>query len=302
MITKKTLLAIVAALVLSVSSTHAEIIETKTVKAIFQYLDDDTLLLFNIAEVLTDSTISLGSSPSRKYIKAKAQNWDNKPECDVHDAITWLIANSVPHKAIEPATPEIIKNLQDRGIAIAALTSRGRSEWYTTQVPGVDDVTEAMLNAINIDLTRSTPPIVSIQMEGSPYLDHYRNGIYYSNHMDKGEFLHELLMNSGYSPKNVILIDDKKESLEDVERAMQELGIPFTGFWYTRTKADHADFNPMVATLQLERLVSDGSILSEEEAVELATTVYQDVDPDAYFIGVLELMDFSTFPPRPKNN
>lgn len=267
---------------ISLTSIQAEILETKSIEAILPYIEQDTLVLFNIAEVLTDSTISLGSSPSRKYIKALAP--------DAHDTLTWLIANKVPHKPVEAATPEIIRQLQEKGIAVAALTARGRNQWYTTHISHVDDVTENMLYSLDIDLKLSPPPIVSIQVEGCFYLAHYRNGIYYSDDMEKGEFLKTLVETTGYCPKNIILVDDKRDSLEDVEAALAPTEIPFTGFWYTRTKQDHAGFKPMVATLQLEHLIKTGLILSEAEAEELAATTYADVDPDAYFLQLVGVL------------
>jgi hypothetical protein len=270
---------------LTMSQLHADIIETHEVESILPYVDQDTLVLFNIANVLTDSEISLGSSQWRAYVKTQAKKIQN-PEFNIHDVLTWQAFSLVPHKSVEAVTPSLIENLQNQDIAVAALTSRGRTEWYNTSVPTVDQHTEKMLHSIDIDFRQSNLPFVFAQYEGNPFLDHYRGGIFYSNHMSKGEFLKQLLQDSGYMPKAVVFIDDKIDSLDDVEAAMQELGIPFHGFWYTRA-TDRTGFSPMVANVQLEALLKDQQILSDEEAKVIADTKYADVDPDDLFRELL---------------
>lgn len=264
------------------TNVNAEIIEIRQIETILPKVQQDTFVLFNIANVLTDSEISLGSAPWRAYVKANTTN-------ELHDKLTWLVANRVQHKSVEPITPELIKKLQNNGIAVAALTSRGRNEWYSTQQPGVDKLTRNMLNTIGIDFRQSELPFVSIQMEGAPFLEHFNAGIFYSNHMDKGQFIKELLVNSGYKPSSVILIDDKFDSLADAEAAMQELNIPFTGYWYPCAKiSDKANFSPMVANVQLQALLLDDRILSDEEAQQIIDTRYSDVDPDAFFMDLMD--------------
>lgn len=272
---------------------QAEIVETQSIESILPYIEEDTLVLFNIAEVLTDSTLSLGSSPSRKYIQATAKKMANRPACDVHDIFTWIIFNQIPHKTVEPVTAQLIAGLQEREVVVAALTSRGRTEWYTTEIPGVDDQTDKVLEALGIDLKRTQPPIVSIQMEGAEYLTHYRNGIYYSNHMEKGLFLKKILEDSGYRPKNIVFVDDKLDSLKTVDEAMKELSIPFTGFWYTRTKKDRAGFNPKVAVIQLKSLLEESAVLDEAPAEELAKSTYQNESADELFLEFVEKIDFT---------
>lgn len=259
---------------------QAEIIETSTSAAILPYVEEDALVFFNIANVLTDSSLSLGNAASRKYLKKN---------CDAatHDSLTWLIFNEVPHQAVERATPALIESLQSAGVAVAALTSRGRAVWYDTEMPGVDHMTEQVLYQIGIDLRLSQLPFVSIQMEGAPFFEHYHAGIFYVEHMDKGEFLKNLFTQTGHIPSKVILVDDKRDGLESVEAAMQKSGIPFYGFLYTRATLEAPKFNPMAAILQLEQLLEKGTILEEKQAQELAETLYKEVDPDLYFREVL---------------
>lgn len=258
------------------TNINAEITETAQIESILPAVENDSFVLFNVANVLTDSELSLGSPPWRAYVKARTSN-------NLHDKLTWLVLNHIPHKSVEFATSELIKSLQNDEIAVAGLTSRGRSEWYSTQKPGVDKLTNYLLNCMGIDFRNSTLPFVSIQMEGAPFLEHFNAGIFYSNHMEKGQFIKELLANSGYKPASVVLVDDKLDSLVDVEAAMQELNIPFHGYWYTRAKENRKNFSPMVANVQLQSLLLENTIISDEEAQKIIDERYSNVDPDEFF-------------------
>lgn len=276
---KKLFFTSIMAATLTLSTVKAEIIETSQIESILPAIEQDTLVLFNIAEVLTDSEMSLGSSSWRTYLRKHAPN--------LHDALTWLAFDRIPHKPVEMITPKIIQYLQNREIAVAAFTSRGKSEWYSTELKGVDIATENVLASMNIDFSLSNLPFVFIQMEGNPYLEHYRKGIFYSNHMEKGKFLKQLLEDSGYRPASVVFIDDKLDSLENVEAAMEALGIPFHGFWYTRTKQDRAQFIPMIAHIQLKALIQEHEVLSDLEAQIILDNDYQNVDPEAFFFDLI---------------
>jgi len=283
---KKLTLRILALTLFSFAGLPAIIIETPNIEQITPYINQNSFVLFNIAEVLTDSTLTLGSSPWRKYIKRQTANHEQDLQNRIHDTLTLLAIKNIPHKCVEAITPNLIQSLQEQGIAVAALTGRGRHEWYNTQVAGIDDLTEELLNSFGIDFSRSQLPFVFIQSEEGP-LEHYRNGIFYCNHIGMGPFLKELLQNSGYQPHSVILIDDKQSSLENVEKAMNELGIPFIGFWYRRTMLDHLDFNPMVANIQLQQLLDGQTPVSDQEATALIEQLYPDVDPDLFFLHLL---------------
>jgi hypothetical protein len=269
----KCFVAHLLAAVVCFSDIQAEITEIHQIEEIEPFIHCNSFVLFNIAEVLTDSELSLGSSPWRTYVKKQAMKIDSLTY-DLHDALTWLVFNQIPHKAVEHKITKLIRSLQNSGIVTAALTSRGRSIWYSTKQAGVDEMTEKVLEGIGIDFKLSRLPFYFIQQEDSYYLSHYRNGIFYSEHMEKGDFLKELLLDSGYTPGSVILVDDKLDSLISVEMALNEINIPFYGFWYTKTKKERQNFSPMIANVQLQALLKDNIILSDEIAQVIIDLLY----------------------------
>ncbi len=54
----------------------AEIIPITEIKQIVPQVEQEALVLFNIAEVLTDSSMSLGCSAWRKYLKKNGEKWN----------------------------------------------------------------------------------------------------------------------------------------------------------------------------------------------------------------------------------
>lgn len=269
------------------SQTFATIQEIKQIESILPEIQDtDTLILFNIAEVIMDSPLDLGTSAWRKYIRARAPQH--------HDALTLFAARNIAAKAVEEATPQIIATCQNQGLPVLAFTSRGRTEWYTTEVEGVDQLTEDMLGQIQIDFNKTQLPEQWRYIENSVFSPYFHHGIIYANHMEKGDFLKQLLQETGYVPSKVVFVDDKRDSLEGVERALQELGIPFAGFWYTKTASDHKGFSAMISHVQLQSLVFDGILLSDEEAAKIVNESYQGVNPDTLFFEILERLDIDS--------
>lgn len=254
------------------TNLNAEIINTNEIKDINSELTENTLVLFNIAEVLLDTETSLGTQAWRKFVRSRV---DSK----THDELTLFVFEKVPPKAVEPAIPDLIHELQSSGQVTFAFTSRGRHEWYGTQIPDIDLITEKVLNQVGIDFSKTqlNGALALLPLEFS---DLFHEGVIYStNFKDKGKLLTSLFEKTGYRPSKIIFVDDKADSLVSVEKAMAEIGIPFTGFAYSRTAKEHAGFDPMIANIQLDRLITSDEVLSDEEALKIKDEKYSDTDP-----------------------
>lgn len=291
---KSLLLSIIASVsFLFIGSTQlsATIVEIQQMDQILPAVEENTLLLFNISEVVLDSSIDLGTSPWRKYVKNIAAKWNKAVNCNVHDELTLFAARNIPPKAVEEITPQIIANYQNQGLPVLAFTSRGRTEWYSTEVPGVDQLTEDLLHRLNVNFEASKLPAQWQNIKEGAFAPYFHHGIIYANHMDKGEFLKQLLTETGYMPAKIVFVDDKRDSLETVENALKDLGVPFVGFWYPRTAKDHRDFSPMIAHIQLQSLIFENRVLSNAEAAAIMKESYAGVDADKFFIDLLNRID-----------
>lgn len=263
------------------ASVDAAITQTNHIQDIHKEIASDTLTLFNIAEVLMDTDVSLGSQAWRKYVRARV-------ESKLHDELTLFVFKNVPPKTPEDATSVLIAKLQSEGKPVFAFTSRGRHEWYGSQIPDIDLVTEDLLRKINIDFSKTQLPPQLAEIN-TIFSDYYHGGIIYAtNALAKGDLLIQLLQMMDYHPAKIVFVDDKADSLKTVEEALKNRNIDFSGFAYSRTAVNHADFDPMVANIQLDWLIKHGEILSDLQAAHIKAVHFANIDPDAYFAEIVQ--------------
>ena len=260
----------------------ADIVKTVEIEDVLaEEIDEKTLIFFNIAEVLMDTETSLGSQAWRKYIRSRV-------EPRLHDELTLFVFQHVPPKTPETATADVLAYLQQRGLPVFAFTSRGRHEWYGTQVADVDLITEQLLRQIRIDFSQTSLPAPLAHI-GAVFGEYFHEGIIYAtNAIEKGEMLIKFLEAANDYPSKVIFVDDKSDSLESVEEALKERGISFAGFAYSRTSLNHAHFDPMIANIQLDWLISYGQSLTDYEANQMKAVLDPQLDHEEYFHQIVE--------------
>lgn len=268
---------------------RADIQEIETIDAIRPYVAERCLILFDIDDTLIDNPFSLGSPPWRNWVKSKLPKND---AFNLYDALTLHIAQKAPYKAVEATTPEFIADLQKQGLAVIGFTARGRSEWYTTTIEGVDRFTHEQLKGAGIDLSQTQVPEELQSLDPA----HFYQGIIFAKHIAKGDLLKLLFQDLDYTPSLILFVDDKREQVESVEAALKDSDIPFVGFWYRRSAIDRADFNPLVANIQLEALLLNGHVISDKKAKKLAQSK-KDVNPETYLSDILQAIDLQEIAP-----
>ncbi len=264
---------------------NGEIIKTNEMQDIRMEITPDTLVLFNLAEVLMDTETSLGTQAWRKFLRTRVDS-------QTHDELTLAVFESVPPKCPESLTPEIIKELQSSGYTVFAMTSRGRNEWYSSKVSNVDLITERLLRKIDINFshTQLIPELAQLPVM---FNDYFHEGIIYAgNTNEKGQLLREIFEKTGYFPSKVVFVDDKADSLKEVETTLQSLNIPFVGYVYSRTAQDHASFDPQIANIQLDWLLRNSTVLSDQEAEQIKLKGEVNPEPDAYIQEIAGLWWF----------
>lgn len=284
--------AIFACLLMFGSAYSNNIIETENMKDLPSLVDAQTVVFLNLDDTLNDSTITLGSGAWRQYIRKKIPEYEKQKgsrwsDLNLHDALTFYVSSNIPFKAVQPETPGIIKELQDKNIPVFVLTGRGKDLWYSTDIKGVDTLAFRQLERSGYDFNKGIPS--SFDKIDPQY---YAKGVFFSAGEDKGEFLEkEVFRPANFYPKKVVFVDDKHEGLESVQKLMKKLGVrDFQGVHYTRAKKEHKDFDPIVATIQLQELLNNGKVLSDKEALEIKAKM-QVTDPDEFFFKFLDTVD-----------
>lgn len=244
--------------------SDAKITETHCIADILSEADQDTLVFFDIDDTLINTTSMLGNSPWWYYFTSKVSK-ANLQQAMVPQiyAVIQKILHEVPIGLIEPCASDIVGTLQARGILTLALTARSKTADY---MPAADMKTHHHLNSVGIDFTR-TPLPKNVEGEVAGFFSY---GIIFTHYQEKGPFLKTFLKNMGLHPSKIIFVDDNAIQMKSVEKAVESMGISFAGYRYGRLDHFHAKFDPLIANIQLEALVNDSRVLTDEEAQHIA--------------------------------
>ncbi len=222
---------------------HAEIREITTLRQITPELRAGTLLVFDIDNTLIEPEGNLGSDQWFYFLIRKFRGRDDMSAAEAeHRAMEeWnRVQPSLQVRAVEADTARIIREAQDRGFTTLGLTAR---------TPDIAPTTFAQLRKIGVRLDRRTVPAREFALPGAhPIL--FRQGVLFVGEGNKkGRILMDFLKRTGARPKRVVFVDDKRQHVTDVDRAMSNAGWPCISFRYGAADAKVARFNADVRDL-----------------------------------------------------
>jgi len=247
---------------------RAEFLETSNIEDVFSKVDKETLVLLNMTDTISDSVLSLGSKPWRHFIHSNLKKFQNLDQAgNLHDWWTYDVATKIPVKPVQKEIVTWIETLQKNETPVFCATGRGRNVWYCTIINQVDDFTDFQLQKIGIDFTKTKVP-EELQNLDPKYFHH---GVFYTDPYALGEFIDKILQETGYRPKKIVVVNDKRSELQSADQKLTKAGIDHVCVLYQRTEKDREAFNPTVALLQWESLLEDGKVvLPENEAIKKA--------------------------------
>jgi hypothetical protein len=153
---------------------------------------------------------------------------------------------SAPSLLIEKETPLILSSLQTKGIKLMALTAASSGHVMGAFIP---DLRYQELKKHDIDFSSSFPHLQDMQFTdlkqncGSYPL--FTKGILLVNGdsarinkdwLSKAEVLLHFFEKTAFYPQKIVFVDDKKEHLEEMEKALSHLNIAFIGLHYQGAK------------------------------------------------------------------
>lgn len=205
------------------------IIETMYVRDILSHIEPEemnprTLVMFDIDNTIIAPKTDLGSDQWFYAMVAHGlkRGLTEQQAVDEILPVYAQIINQTPFYPVEPDTTSVIKELQDKGVSVIALTARSLDLAHRT----VEHLHDA-----EIHFTKTDPHECPIQYgSGKPAL--YIEGIIFSGNYPKGEVLLGWLNQIHYKPKKIIFIDDKLKNVKSVESAVHKRNIPFVGLRY----------------------------------------------------------------------
>lgn len=256
---------VLGSLLISSPTVHAEIIAAKTMQDVQSTVEsllknhkpEDILVAFDIDMTLTQPNHSAVFYPAlRKYADLYKEILGKLPPV-TKDLASTLTTQILPQKLVEKTTPKMIRQLEQEGFKLIALTSSlaGHIHGYRDKMVVIR---RDQLQRMGIDFTKSFKNycLVSAFQNFKPYAGYFPtffHGILSTNGekgASKGEVLVAFLKHvgphregkaygsmgpgGGFYAKGVVMIDDKQKHLEDIEAAVKEYdpSIQFIGIVY----------------------------------------------------------------------
>jgi osmoprotectant transport system permease protein len=224
---------------------RSEIHEIKTMSQIVPQIDDSTLLVFDLDNTLIEPVGNLGSDQWYYYLIRRYRDIDGLTEKqatskadDLWNKVQWI----VKVKPVEANTPEIIKQLQGRGVVMMGLTAR---------TPDIADRTLDQLAFVGMVLDRTTVHDKDLELKADDVALYTRGVLFVGEHNDKGKVLAQFLRQTDRVPKKVVFVDDKPKHVTNVEKALRELNVGYTGLRYGMADAKVKEFEADTEDIQL---------------------------------------------------
>lgn len=233
------------------TSLLAKTYESNSFADLLKEATSETLVLCDVDNTLIESTLHLGSAQWRKHLRNKMEGFDNT---EVLVEKFWrFVQPLIPVKPVDAQTIDVIETLKASNITVLGLTGRDPVEAEHTE----DQLEEQGIVLSNfhegIELHTSNPAL-------------YQNSVIYAGDNTKAEALFAFFKQTGYMPKKILFIDDRKDQIHDLEKCVEARGIAFVGIRFSGADARVKEFDPHVADLQWACLPH---ILSDTEAKEL---------------------------------
>ncbi len=248
----------VAFIFLLATAASAASYEIKQMKEILNYVDRDTLVVFDIDNTIAESAQTIGSVQwqENEVEKAKAAG------LPAHQALErslrkFIAVNYVGEmRPVESTTPALIHHLQKRSAGVMALTARPVELLARTRY---------LLGKMGIDLSLARPINGNYQTLVKEQAIYSKGILAVGATNDKGEMLKWLIQQNGFVGfKKVVFVDDKAKYTASISTALDQLGVANDVFRYGSADQRVKSFDPALANEQTEYFEVTGKIRSDE--------------------------------------
>jgi histidinol phosphatase-like enzyme len=260
-------------LILSVYTKFAlaEIIETTDFSAIETYLqaaDSDTLVIFDIDEVIIETTDAILKPQHKKHFLKFEEELSERYSKEQALYLRSIIYDEENIKLVQEKILNTLNDLQNRNVKTIAITyiatgPRGRiakfEDWGLARLTKLD-IDFSKLNNLKDHKYSEIPSKYGVPLT--------KNGVTFTALAEKGVLLDAILKHNNIKPRKIIFIDDKLNNLKSVESTCNNLNIPFIGIQYTAViNSKEWKFNEEIARMQFKILEKDYKWLSDQEAL-----------------------------------
>ncbi len=256
-----------------VYANYAQVFSFKELASEFEKLNEQTLVVFDVDEVLITKEDQVFHKNADKIVmplldqaRQKAITQEEKKDLENAYSLGLVLPKSV---LIEKEIPSFIKNLQQKHVKVIALTALPSGTIGV--VPKIERWRIDHLKSVNIDFSLSFPKVerhsfneITKPGKSAPL---YEEGVLFSGGYTKGEVLKAFLKWRKFNPSKIVFIDDVPQNLDSVKAELQSLNenIDFRGYQYTGAKRFYKEPDEFVIKYQFDYLRQNKKWLNDAE-------------------------------------
>ncbi len=216
----------------AISTDITETSNLVPIESAIQQADSDTLVIFDVDDVLIMPTDEFAFKPPvrNELVKQLKRKYSKDQLKDLWS----IIFERRNVKLVDPSLLKMIRDLEARKIPTVALTS-----WWTGiygKISRMEDLRFKDLDQVGISFTRTSPfkeEMTFPEFKTEDGIPMVKFGVILTALSDKGSILKLALQRAKLLFKKIIFIDDDLRNLQSVEKICHEMGIGFQGFQYT---------------------------------------------------------------------
>ncbi|OQW54427.1 MAG: hypothetical protein A4S09_05990 [Proteobacteria bacterium SG_bin7] len=239
-------------------SASAASYEIRQMNQILKHIDKDTLVVLDVDNTIAESVQTIGSVQWQEHEVEKAKEQGLSTNQALERSLRKFIAVSYVSlmRPVEPATPTLLRNIQQKSAGVMALTARPAELLARTRF---------LLGKLGIDLSLARPIDGNLQTVAKEQSIYSKGILAVGATNDKGEMLKWLISQNGFVPfKKVVFVDDKVKYTKSISTALDSLGVINDVFRYGAADQRVKSFDPALADEQTEYFEVTGKILGDE--------------------------------------
>lgn len=250
----------------------SKIITTSRFETIEKYLKDvdkDTLIIFDVDDVLITQSDHIFLASRREYFKNIVKELRNRYSKEDFETLISIIMLESPVQILEPKIVPFIDALQSKNVRVIALTALSTKS-FKNNLTFIDwRINELKSMGISFrDCWSHIHPKEFLNFEVN-HPPAFKDGILFSSGVPKEKVLHAFLQDIHLSPKKIIFIDDNRENIEAMKKYCNDSEIPYLGFEFTAAQELSPEFFDKIrAELQVYVLEHELTWLNDDKATQ----------------------------------
>ena len=254
-------------LIFLLSSCQEQVIKTHDfdrIQNILQMADENTLIVFDIKDVLLKAKDQILQHQNKDYRKQFSKNMSD----DLY-SIVLLQRELVP---VDSRFVGLIDDLQKKEIKVIALTSCLTGKFGKIDAQEDIRIRDTILSEYHFEKSwpESVPEnlgYLSIKKPNHAII--FKQGIIFASRAPKGEALKAFLKIKRHNFKKIIFIDNKEKNIVSLQKMASELGVSLVAIHYTGIEENiPQSFNQELANFQFEVLKKERLWLNDEDAMK----------------------------------